>query len=312
MVKRMHAAGDEYSQQAGGFEGNTEWVASGPYNRSVTEELDTTRMYLCQVGRKPLLTPEQEVYFARLVQSGDNQARNHMVESNLRLVVKIARRYTNRGLSLLDLIEEGNLGLIHAVGKFDPERGFRFSTYAIWWIRHAIERAILSQARPVRLPLHIAKDINLFLRTLRQLAQQLDREPTLEDVAATLGRDVEEIQNTLAINERVSSAGSTIGKDKDESRSLLDTLSADEEAEPLHMLQEQDLQAKLDLWLNQLTAKQRAVVVRRFGLNGQARATLDEIGAEIGLTRERVRQIQITALRRMRQMLESEGVISAE
>jgi len=260
-------------------------------------------MYLRQIGRKPLLTAEQEVYFARLAQQGDVQARNHIVESNLRLVVKIARRYTHRGLTLLDLIEEGNLGLIHAVGKFDPELGFRFSTYATWWIRHHIECAISNQSRPVRLPLNIAKEINLLLRTLQQLAQRLDREPTLEDVAVALGRDVDAIKSTLAINERVSLAYSKFGTD--ESRPLLDTLAADQELEPLHVLQQADLMNQIEVWLKQLTEKQRAVIMRRFGLNGHARATLAEISAEIGLTRERVRQIQITALRRIRQMLET-------
>lgn len=269
------------------------------------EELDATRMYLGEIGRTPLLTSEQEVYFARLAQRGDAQARNRMVESNLCLVVKIARRYMNRGLTLLDLIEEGNLGLIHAVEKYDPERGFRFSTYATWWIRQTIERAIMNQTRTIRLPIHIIKEINICLRTARQLSQTLDHEPTAEDIALALGRSVEDIHRMLGLNERIASVDMPIGKDED--RSLLDAITGENELDPSQLMQDQDLQEKLDLWLGQLNEKQRVVVERRFGLNGKERATLEQVGLEIGVTRERVRQIQIDALRRMRRILEGEG-----
>ena len=269
------------------------------------EEIDATRMYLGEIGFSPLLTADEEVYYARLALQGDEKARNRMVESNLRLVVKIARRYMNRGLTLLDLIEEGNLGLIHAVEKFDPERGFRFSTYATWWIRQTIERAIMNQTRTIRLPIHIIKEINLYLRTARQLAQTLDHEPSAEEIAVEMNKPISEVKRMLGLNERVASVNTPIGKDED--RSLLDAIPDDNNPDPSQVLQDADLNDKLELWLNQLNEKQRVVVERRFGLNGQDRATLEQVGNEIGVTRERVRQIQIDALRRLRKILENEG-----
>ncbi|MFO1349446.1 MAG: RNA polymerase sigma factor RpoS [Gammaproteobacteria bacterium] len=269
------------------------------------DDLDPTRMYLGEIGFSPLLTPEEEVYFARRAQKGDGRARNRMVESNLRLVVKIARRYINRGLTLLDLIEEGNLGLIHAVEKFDPERGFRFSTYATWWIRQTIERGIMNQTRTIRLPIHIIKEINTYIRTARRLAQELDHEPTAEDIAVAIGKTGEEVKRMLGLSERIASVDMPIGKDED--RSLLDAIPDDNNPDPSRFLQDEDLNNKLAMWMSQLTDKQRIVVERRFGLNGRERATLEQVGNEIGVTRERVRQIQIDALRRMRAILESEG-----
>ena len=274
--------------------------------REVTQdELDATRMYLGEIGFSPLLTAEEEVHYARRALQGDAEARNRMVESNLRLVVKIARRYMNRGLTLLDLIEEGNLGLIHAVEKFDPERGFRFSTYATWWIRQTIERGIMNQTRTIRLPIHIIKEINLYLRTARQLAQTLDHEPSAEEIATAMDKPVSEVKRMLGLNERVTSVDTPIGKDED--RSLLDAIPDDNNPDPSQLLQDEDLNEKLEFWLGQLNDKQRIVVERRFGLNGQERATLEQVGNEIGVTRERVRQIQIDALRRLRKILESEG-----
>lgn len=282
------------------------WSAPAATAREVTpDELDATRMYLGEIGFSPLLTAQEEVYFARLVIQGDASARNRMVESNLRLVVKIARRYMNRGLSLLDLIEEGNLGLIHAVEKFDPERGFRFSTYATWWIRQTIERALMNQTRTIRLPIHIIKEINGYLRTARQLAQTLDHEPTAEDIAQAMGKSVNDVKRMLQINERVASVDTPIGKDED--RSLLDAIPDDNNTDPSQLLQDADLNEKLEQWLDQLNDKQRIVVKRRFGLGGMEKATLEQVGNEIGVTRERVRQIQIDALRRLRNILETEG-----
>lgn len=281
-----------------------------PAARDITaEELDATRLYLAEIGYAPLLTGAQEIQLARQAQRGDNCARNRMVECNLRLVVKIARRYLNRGLSLLDLIEEGNLGLIHAVEKFDPERGFRFSTYATWWIRQTIERGIMNQTRTIRLPIHIIKEINSYLRAARGLAQILDHEPSHEEIADVMNKPVSEVKRVLGLNERVASIDVPIGRE--EERSLLDTLADDNNPDPANVLQDHDLYARLELWLEQLTDKQRIVVERRFGLNGQERATLEQVGNEIGVTRERVRQIQLDALRRMRQILECEG-LSAE
>lgn len=268
-------------------------------------ELDATRLYLNEIGFSPLLTAEEEVKFARLAQKNDAAARRRMIESNLRLVVKIARRYMNRGLALLDLIEEGNLGLIRAVEKFDPERGFRFSTYATWWIRQTIERALMNQTRTIRLPIHIVKEINIYLRAARRLAQTLEREPSPEDVAQMLDRPIEDVKRMLGLNERITSVDSPLDRDSD--RTLIDTIPDEHNRDPARLLQDDDMQRHIDAWLAQLNDKQRAVVERRFGLDGREIATLEEVGNEIGVTRERVRQIQIEALRRLRHILEREG-----
>ena len=274
--------------------------------RTLTEgDLDATRMYLNEIGFSPLLTAEQEVYYSRKALKGDEPSRKRMIEGNLRLVVKIARRYMNRGMPLLDLIEEGNLGLMRAVEKFNPEKGFRFSTYATWWIRQTIERAIMNQTRTVRLPIHVVKEINIYLRAARKLAQKLDREPTPEDVAEMLDRPIEEVKKMLGLNERVSSVGSQGGYDQE--KSLLDTIPDDHNPDPSLLLQNSDVQRHVENWLDQLTDKQCAVVERRFGLRGRDIATLEEIGAEMGVTRERVRQIQIEAIKRLRFMLQREG-----
>ncbi len=281
------------------------WTVPTASREFSAEELDATRMYLSEIGFSPLLTAQEEVYYARRSLQGDATARNRMVESNLRLVVKISRRYMNRGLSLLDLIEEGNLGLIHAVEKFDPERGFRFSTYATWWIRQTIERALMNQTRIIRLPIHVIKEINGYLRAARNLAQTLDHEPTAEDIAQAMGKPVAEVQRMLQLNERIASVDTPMGKDED--RSLLDAIPDDNNPDPSQWLQDADLNEKLEQWLGQLNDKQRIVVERRFGLGGQEKATLEQVGSEIGVTRERVRQIQIDALRRLRKILEIEG-----
>ncbi len=270
-----------------------------------TGDLDATRIYLNEIGFSPLLTAEEEVYFARKALKGDESARKRMIESNLRLVVKIARRYMNRGLALLDLIEEGNLGLIRAVEKFDPERGFRFSTYATWWIRQTIERALMNQTRTVRLPIHVVKEINIYLRAARQLAQKLDREPSPEDVAEMLDQPIDVVKRMLGLNERITSVDSPSPYDAD--RTLLDTLPDEQNPDPSQLLQNSDVQEHIDTWLGQLSEKQCAVVERRFGLHGREVATLEEIGNELGVTRERVRQIQIEAIKRLRQILQRQG-----
>ncbi|MEE9100565.1 MULTISPECIES: RNA polymerase sigma factor RpoS [Pseudomonas] len=273
-----------------------------------TRALDATQLYLNEIGFSPLLTPEEEVHFARLAQRGDPAGRRRMIESNLRLVVKIARRYVNRGLSLLDLIEEGNLGLIRAVEKFDPERGFRFSTYATWWIRQTIERAIMNQTRTIRLPIHVVKELNVYLRAARELTQKLDHEPSPEEIANLLEKPVDEVKRMLGLNERVTSVDVSLGPDSD--KTLLDTLTDDRPTDPCELLQDDDLSESIDLWLSELTDKQREVVIRRFGLRGHESSTLEEVGQEIGLTRERVRQIQVEALKRLREILEKNGLSS--
>ncbi|NKC13230.1 MAG: RNA polymerase sigma factor RpoS [Gammaproteobacteria bacterium] len=268
-------------------------------------ELDATRLYLNEIGYASLLSAEEEVYFARRALRGEMAARQRMIESNLRLVVKIARRYMNRGLALLDLIEEGNLGLIRAVEKFDPERGFRFSTYATWWIRQTIERALMNQTRTIRLPIHVVKEINVCLRAARRLAQRLDKEPSVEDVATELDRPLEEVKRMLGLNERIASVD--MPRSGDSERSLLDSIPDEYNVDPCETLQEECIHSHMESWLDQLSEKQRAVVERRFGLYGREISTLDQVGNELGVTRERVRQIQIEALKRMREMLEREG-----
>ena len=269
-------------------------------------QLDATRLYLSEIGYSPLLTAEEEVYFGRLALRGDESARRRMIESNLRLVVKIARKYLNRGLPLLDLIEEGNLGLIHAVEKFDPERGFRFSTYATWWIRQTIERAIMNQTRTIRLPIHVIKELNLYLRAARKLAHALDRDATAEEIAAEMQTSPEEVKRLLGLNERVTSVDTPISRDGE--RLLLDAIPDENNTDPSRLLQDADMQTIIEKWLSRLNDKQRQVVEQRFGLNGQEKGTLEDVGNAIGVTRERVRQIQMDALKRLRQILEAEGL----
>ena len=268
--------------------------------RGMAVSSDPTRLYLNDIGASDLLTADEEKHYARLALQGDEAARQRMIESNLRLVVKIARRFINRGLPFLDLIEEGNLGLIHAVKKFDPERGFRFSTYATWWIRQTIERGIMNQSRTVRLPIHIIKEINACLRAARRLRQNGDRAPTMAEIAAHIDRDVADVERLMALHERVTLRS---GSRDDSGLSAVDRLRARRSAEPLRRAQANDVHEIVEHWVRELGDKQRAVVERRFGLHGCRRATLEQIGQDIGVTRERVRQIQIDALRHLRELM---------
>ena len=302
--RRSNAAGDS---SAPGKKPQTTQEKKKPYAKSNSH--DATSLYLNEIGVSKLLTAAEEKKFARRIRKGDESARHRMIESNLRLVVKIARRYINRGLPLLDLIEEGNLGLIHAVKKFDPERGFRFSTYATWWIRQTIERAIMNQSRTVRLPIHIIKDINSVLRASRSLRHSQENSPTPAEIAEFMEREVEDVERLLALHNRVT-IGSSGGAGTSENRGPLDTLPALREAEPSQCAQRDRVHDILDRWVFKLNDKQRAVVERRFGLHGYRRLTLEEIGQEIGVTRERVRQIQLDALKNLRSMMESHGVNS--
>ncbi|MDP0563432.1 MAG: RNA polymerase sigma factor RpoS [Candidatus Endonucleobacter sp. (ex Gigantidas childressi)] len=268
--------------------------------------VDATQLYLSEIGFSPLLTPDEEVHYARLARKGVEAGRRRMIESNLRLVVKISRRYVNRGLTLLDLIEEGNLGLMKAVEKFDPERGFRFSTYATWWIRQTIERAIMNQTRTIRLPIHVVKELNIYLRAARELTQKLDHDPTPEEIAKLIDKPVGDVKRMLGLNERVTSVDTPLGLDSD--KSVLDTISDEKESDPAQLLQQLDLNDSLDRWLGELSENQREVVARRFGLRGHETSTLEEVGRAIGLTRERVRQIQVEALKRLKIILERQGL----
>ncbi len=267
---------------------------------------DATQLYLKEIGFSPLLTPDEEVKFGRLARDGDPAGRKRMIESNLRLVVKISRRYLNRGLTLLDLIEEGNLGLIRAVEKFDPERGFRFSTYATWWIRQTIERAIMNQTRTIRLPIHVVKEMNVYLRAARELTQKLDHEPTAEEIAALVEKPVATVQKMLRLNERVTSVDLPMGGEGD--RAIIENVPDESGGDPVDLLQDDDLMGRLESLLSELTEKQQQVVVRRFGLQGHDPSTLEDVGEQIGLTRERVRQIQVDALKRLRRAFEDEGL----
>jgi RNA polymerase nonessential primary-like sigma factor len=271
-------------------------------------EVAANRLYLKEIEYSPLLSAEEEVYYGRLARDGDQAARAKMIESNLRLVVKISRAYINRGLALLDLIEEGNLGLIRAVEKFDPEKGFRFSTYATWWIRQTIERGLMNQTRTIRLPIHIIKELSVYLRAARQLQQNLEREPTPEEVANELDKPLEEVAKVYGLNERVASVDVPIGKDSD--GALLDIIPDENNPEPPDLLQSDEVNAHIEQWLSELDEKQRDVVIRRFGLRGYDRCTLEQVGNALGVTRERARQIQMEALRRLRRILESKGFSS--
>lgn len=267
---------------------------------------DATQIYLNEIGFSPLLSSEEEIHYSTLALKGNQEARRKMIESNLRLVVKISRRYINRGLPLLDLIEEGNLGLMRAVEKFDPKRGFRFSTYATWWIRQTIERGLMNQTRTIRLPIHIVKELNVYLRAARQLTQKLDHEPTSDEIAAMLDVPIEDVEKMLGLNEKMASVDSPIGYD--DNKSLLDTLADERSVNPADLLTDENMHEQLEIFLDLLTDNQKEVLARRFGLRGFEKATLEEIGKEINLTRERVRQIQIEALKTLRSLLEKQGL----
>lgn len=285
-------------------------VEEGPETFAASETvLDAASLYLREIGYAPLLTAEEEVFYSRKALAGDEAARKRMIESNLRLVVKIARRYVNRGLSLLDLIEEGNLGLIRAVEKFDPELGYRFSTYATWWIRQTIERGLMNQTRTIRLPIHVVKELNVYLRAARKLAQELDHEPTAEEIAESVGKSPDQVSRMLGLNDRVASVDVPMGHDSD--RTLLEMVEDHQQINPEALVASDDLSASIEMWLEELTSKQQEVIVRRFGMKGHEVSTLEDVGREIGLTRERVRQIQVEALRRLRDILQKQGIDTA-
>lgn len=274
-------------------------------------EPDTMRLYLQEIGATPLLKPEEELHLARLVCRGDKKATQKMIESNLRLVVKIARRYFNRGMPLLDLIEEGNIGLIRAVQKFDPEKGFRFSTYATWWIRQTMERAIMNQTRMIRLPVHIIAEVNKYLRTSKLLSHQFQRDPSNEEIAHHLDKPLHSVERMASFLEPVTSVD--MPRTDDLEKSLLDTIPDDYNPEPSSYIESADIDHQLQVWLSQLSEKQRQVIELRFGLQSREETlTLEETGAKLGITRERARQIQIDALAKLRQLLESDGLSSYE
>ncbi len=277
----------------------------------INAEPDAMRLYLKEIGAKPLLKPDEELCLARLVCQGDKKATQKMIESNLRLVVRIARRYLNRGMPLLDLIEEGNIGLIKAVQKFDPERGFRFSTYATWWIRQTIERAMMNQNRMIRLPVHIIVEINKYLRTIKLLKHQLQREPSNEEIAHHLEKPLHLIERMAVFLEPITSVDTP--RTNDQEKSLLDALPDEYNPDPSTYIEDNDINHQLKILLLQLSEKQRQVIELRFGLQSpEKNFTLEETGAKLGITRESARQIQIDALFKLRQLLENEGLSANE
>lgn len=276
----------------------------------VPRDADPVQLYLNEIGSTPLLTAAEEILVARASLAGDEAARHRMINSNLRLVVMIAKRYTNRGLPLLDLIEEGNLGLMRAVDKFDPERGFRFSTYATWWIRQSIERALMNQGRTIRLPIHIQKDINTIVRCTRELRSSLRREPSTSEIANVLDRDPGEVSKLLKLSEKITSVDNQLSDDTE--RSLVDTVSSHVEDNPLSLVDDEKVEGCLEEWLDDLPDRQREILARRFGLMGYEASTLEAVGEEVGLTRERVRQIQIDALARLKRAALRDGLSEEE
>jgi len=269
---------------------------------------DTTQYYLNQIGTRPLLTAPEELACATLAKKGDFVARQKMIEHNLRLVVSIAKHYINRGVALLDMIEEGNLGLMHAIDKFEPERGFRFSTYATWWIRQSIERAIMNQARTIRLPVHVVRELNQILRAKYHLeAQHHDgRDAAIEDIAGMVGRPMGEVQDILALSEHATSLDMPL--DNDPQSSLMDMLPGESDDGPDNRAERHELSVLVREWLSKLPDKQRVVIMRRFGLDNDDPATLETLAEEMGVTRERIRQIQQEALIKLKRSFSSRGV----
>lgn len=267
---------------------------------------DVTQLYLNDIGAKPLFSPSEELDWARRARAGEFAARQKMIEHNLRLVVNIAKHYLNRGIPLLDLVEEGNLGLIHAIEKFDPERGFRFSTYATWWIRQSIERAIMNQSRTIRLPVHIVKEINLVLRAVRHLESANGREICVDQIAHLIDRPVSDVRRVMALNEHIASLDAPL--EIDPSHTIADAIADDNALDPEILLQSNEIGSLLENWVGQLSEKQQQVIARRYGLDGAEVSTLEDIALDLDLTRERVRQIQIEALDQLRRIIKRGGV----
>ena len=277
----------------------------GSYTDDISD--DSVRMYLREIGKIPLLTQEEESELSKKATAGDRKAKDRMAEANMRLVVSIAKRYSGRGLDLLDLIQEGNTGLLRAVDKFDPEKGFKFSTYATWWIRQAITRAIADQARTIRIPVHMVETINKLMRTQRRLTQELNREPTNEELAKEMDMEVEKIEHIMKIKQDITSLDAGIGRDDNdgEESTLGDFIEDEDTASPEESASSQLLKEQVREILGSLSDRERKILEMRFGLNGTKSHTLEEVGLEFAVTRERIRQIEAKALLKLRKHKDS-------
>lgn len=276
------------------------------FKKEASRKYDSIYQYLVEIGQIKLLTPDEEKSLARKMHKGDMRAKNRLIEANLRLVVCIARRYINRGLPLSDLIEEGNLGLIHAVEKFDPENGARFSTYATWWIRQSIERAIMNQSRMIRLPVHLAKKHRQYVRAKQKLMQAYDREPSLHEIAEEMGISLDSLQELISLERQEVSIDIPINEEQD--IFFVETLADHDNKDPIDVIQSQDLHYLLENWLASLNDREREIIEKRFGIHGANIMTLESIGESTELTRERVRQIQLQILKQLRRHYQSVGI----
>ncbi|MGH7218441.1 MAG: RNA polymerase sigma factor RpoD [Candidatus Microsaccharimonas sp.] len=267
---------------------------------------DSVRLYLREIGKIPLLNAEEELALAQRVVAGEKKAKDKMAEANMRLVVSIAKRYSGRGLDFLDLIQEGNTGLLRAVEKFDPDKGFKFSTYATWWIRQAITRAIADQARTIRIPVHMVETINKLLRTQRRMTQELNREPTIEELAKELEMEPEKVEYVMKIKQDITSLDAGVGRDGDEEDSVLrDFIEDEESATPEESAASQLLKEQVQEILSTLSDREQKIIKMRFGLENGKSHTLEEVGQEFAVTRERIRQIEAKALAKLRKHKDS-------
>ena len=267
---------------------------------------DATYRYLSEIAANPLLSAQEEAALAHRVRAGDFEARQTMIERNLRLVVNIAKRYLNRGIPLLDLVEEGNLGLIHALEKFEPERGFRFSTYATWWIRQSIEHAVMSQARTIRLPVHINKELNQIIRARRKIEASLPGNTSASEIASCLDKPVDAVRAILALDERAVSLDAPL--DIDPTLSVGESLADETIQQPDQQIQNTEIETLLRCWIDTLTDKQRIIIRHRYGIDDHDVLTLGELSDKLSITRERVRQIQVEALGQLRKMIKRRGI----
>lgn len=293
-----------------------EWAAEDGEEEIVLDEKvylddiadDSVRLYLREIGKIPLLTADEELELAKKVVAGDKRAKDKMAEANMRLVVSIAKRYVGRGLDLLDLIQEGNTGLLRAVEKFDPDKGFKFSTYATWWIRQAITRAIADQARTIRIPVHMVETINKLLRTQRRLTQELNREPTNEEIAKEMDIEVDKVEHIMKIKQEIHSLDQSI-RDDEEETTLADFVPDEESKLPEEMAGEQLLKTQVKDMLSILTEREQKILKLRFGLEDGKSHTLEEVGQEFSVTRERIRQIEAKALAKLRKHKDSKKLL---